>query len=69
MKLLKCDGRKLEVFDVGPAIYKLEADRVPIKLHGSFVVDDDVARDWVRQLVDAQKNPTQSPQPKEDEDG
>jgi hypothetical protein len=61
MKLLRCDGRCLEVRDVGPVIYELEAGVLPIKLHGTFVVDDDVARDWLRQLIDAQKTPIPKP--------
>jgi len=57
MKLLRCDGRQLEVRDVGPPIYRLDAMTGPIKLHGTFIVDDAVARDWIRQLTEAQRDP------------
>jgi hypothetical protein len=56
-KILRCNGRHLEVRDVGPVIYELAANSVPIKLHGTFLLEDDAARELVRQLVDAQKNP------------
>jgi hypothetical protein len=61
MKLLRCDGRRLEVRDVSEIIYELAAGVLPIKLHGTFLVADDVARDWLRQLIDAQKTPIPKP--------
>jgi len=42
-----------EVRDVGPAVYRLLAGDVPIKLHGRFVLDDDAARDLLRELREA----------------
>ena len=56
MKLLKSDGRLLEVFDLGPCIHRLKAAFGPIKLHGLFILDDAVAKDWVKQLGAAQNN-------------
>ena len=53
MKLLTCNGRELEVRDVGPVVYRLLAGDVPIKLHGRFVLDDDAARDLLRELREA----------------
>jgi hypothetical protein len=53
MKLLTCNGRELEVRDVGPVVYRLVAGEVPIKLHGRFAMDDDAARDLLRELIEA----------------
>jgi hypothetical protein len=47
----------LEVREVGPVIFRLEASLGPIKLNGCFIVDDNVARDWVRRLAEAQREP------------
>jgi hypothetical protein len=55
MKLVICDGRKLEVFDVGAAVYRLSAGATPIRLHGHFLLEDDEARDLVRDLAKAQQ--------------
>ena len=38
LKLLSCNGRILEVREVGPVVYRLEAAAHPIKLHGDFVL-------------------------------
>jgi hypothetical protein len=54
VKLLRCNGRVLEVIEVGPVVFRLAARNGPIKLHGVFVVDDQVADEWVRQLAEAQ---------------
>jgi hypothetical protein len=35
MKLIHCDGRRLEVRDVGDVVYELQVQRGPIKLNGS----------------------------------
>ena len=53
VKLLTSNGRELEVRDVGPVVYRLVAGDVPIKLHGRFVLDDDAARDLLRELREA----------------
>lgn len=52
MKLLHCDGRELTVRDVGPVIYRLRAvTRIPIKRNGYEVVEDDEAREVLRELL------------------
>ena len=56
-KLVRSNGRLLEVFDLGPLIERLNATRGPIKLHGVFIVDDAIADNWIRQLADAQSDP------------
>jgi len=55
-KLVRSNGRLLEVYELGPLIHQLKAVRRPIKLNGTFILDDAVARDWVRQLAGAQNN-------------
>jgi hypothetical protein len=53
MKLVHCDGRRLEVRDVGAIVYELQAQRGPIKLNGSYILDDSEAR-LCRELAKAQ---------------
>jgi hypothetical protein len=48
MKLIVCDGRQLEVFEVSGPIYRLSAEGAPLKLHGKFLVEDAEARALVR---------------------
>jgi hypothetical protein len=43
------------VFDVGAAVYRLSAGATPIRLHGHFLLEDDEARDLVRDLAKAQQ--------------
>lgn len=64
VKLIKSDGRRLEVRDVGAVIYELAATAIPIKAHGYFLLDDDAARRWVGELIAAQKQPLPT-EPKE----
>ena len=44
MKLVRCNGRALQVYEISEPVFEMVAQRGPIKLHGSFVVEDDVAR-------------------------
>ena len=53
MKLLHGNGKELTVYDLGPAVYRLRAGRVPIKLHGWMILEDDEAREKVRELLAA----------------
>jgi hypothetical protein len=53
MKLIRCNGRELEVRDVGPVVYRLAASAVPIKLHGWRILEDDAARELLRQVQEA----------------
>jgi hypothetical protein len=53
MKLLRCDGRLLEVRDVGPVIFRLAATAVPLKLHGWRLMEDAEARELIRSLKEA----------------
>lgn len=53
MKLLKGNGRTLEVWDVTEVIVmKLRAGRAPIKHHGWQLLPDDQARVVVSQLLE-----------------
>lgn len=51
MKLIWCDGKTLEVRDVGPIVYALRAGAVPIKVNGYEILEDDQARDLLRELL------------------
>jgi len=67
MKLIKSNGRRLEVRDVGEVVYELISNGVPIKLSGTILMTDDEARVLVRELIAAQKQ-SQPQQQKDDED-
>ena len=45
MKLLRGDGRTLEVREVGQVVYRLTAGAYPIKFHGWRIVDEAEARE------------------------
>ena len=51
MKLVHCDGRTLEVRDLGPVIFRLTAGHIPIKVNGHRIMDDGEARDLLRDLL------------------
>jgi hypothetical protein len=53
--MLRGTGRELEVYDVAGPIFRLTATVVPIKCHGAFVLEDDAARELVRELAAAQR--------------
>ena len=55
MKLVKSDGRLLEVREVGEPIYTLAANERPLGWNGWQILEDDQARDLVRELAAAQK--------------
>jgi hypothetical protein len=58
-KLVHCNGHVLEVREVGPVSFRLEASLGPIKLNGFFILEDCVARERVRRLAEAQRAPPQ----------
>lgn len=51
MKLIKSTGAVLEVRDVGPVVFRLRAGAIPIKRNGWQIVEDDAARDILRELL------------------
>jgi len=52
MKLLRCDGRFLEVYDVAaPALMRLVAGPAPIKAHGWRLLEDDAAREVIKRVM------------------
>ena len=53
MKLLHCDGKELQVWDLGPLLMRLRAGITPIKLNGYFMETDADARARIRALLDA----------------
>jgi hypothetical protein len=52
VKLLKGNGRVLEVWDVGEPIMRLYAGSVPIKCPGWRLLEDNEARELVRALIE-----------------
>jgi hypothetical protein len=53
MKLVYSNGKKLEVYDLGPPVIAFRAGSVPIKHNGYRIVEDDVAREIVRDVLKA----------------
>lgn len=51
MKLVKGNGRTLEVWDVTKLLMKLQAGMAPIKYHGWELLPDDQARELVKQVI------------------
>jgi hypothetical protein len=51
MKLIECNSKHLTVRDVGPPLMKLSAATIPLKYNGKRVVDDDLARRIIRDLL------------------
>lgn len=53
MKLVKCNGKLLEVRDCGPIIFRLAAlpGGPPIKVNGYHIMEEDAARDLLRDLL------------------
>jgi len=51
MKLIRSTGAVLEVRDVGPVIFRLRAGTAPIKRNGWSIVEDDAAREILRELL------------------
>lgn len=53
MKLAYGNGKVFEVRDVGPVLYRLKTkpNGPPIKFNGYQIVDDDAARDLLRDLI------------------
>jgi hypothetical protein len=55
LKLIKCDGRTLTVWEIGGRpLLELHAGRYPIKRNGYAIMSDDAARVLVRELQRAQ---------------
>lgn len=53
MKLLRSNGRHLEIYDLGPLLMRISTINLPIKENGWKVIDDDQARAKVRALIDS----------------
>ncbi len=51
VKLIHSNGAVLEVRDLGPVVFRLRAVTVPIKVNGYRMVEDDAARDLLRELL------------------
>lgn len=51
MKLIHSTGALLEVRDAGPVVFRLRAGEVPIRLNGWFLLEEDAARDVLRELL------------------
>ena len=51
MKLIHSNGKLLEVRDAGPVVFRLHAGEVPIKVNGYYIMEDDAARNLLRDLL------------------
>lgn len=51
MKLIHSNGRTLEVRDAGPVVFRLTARDVPIKVNGYYLLEENPARDLLRDLL------------------
>lgn len=51
MKLIRCDGRELTVRDAGPILMVVRAAAMPLKHNGWRLMEDDAARDLLRELL------------------
>ncbi len=51
MKLIYSNGALLEVRDLGPVVFRLRAGRVPLKYNGYRILEDEAARDLLRELL------------------
>lgn len=51
MKLVYSNGKKLEVYDLGSPVIAFRAHEVPLKYNGYRIVQDDAARDIVREVL------------------
>lgn len=51
MKLIVSNGKHLEVRDVSDVIFRLTANSIPINKHGYFLLEDNEARDLLRELL------------------
>lgn len=54
MKLIRCDGARYEIWDLGTLLVRLQMrpDGAPIRAHGTRVVEDEEARAELRALLD-----------------
>jgi hypothetical protein len=53
MKLLVGNGHTLTVYDLGEPIMRLRAVGAPIKLHGYHLLEEDRARERLREVLAA----------------
>lgn len=56
MKFIRCDGKIYEVYDVQAPIVRLlrRPGGIPIKAHGSRLLEDNEARAELRELLDSE---------------
>jgi hypothetical protein len=53
MKLLRSNGRILEIYDIGPVLMRISAINLPLKENGLHIVSDDQVREKVSDLIDS----------------
>ena len=51
MKLLRGNGKTLEVWEIGEMVMSLEAGLAPIKCNGWFMLPDEIAREQVKEHI------------------
>lgn len=50
MKLVVSNGKVLEVYDLGPMLYRVHAGPNPVKHNGYHIMEDDRARQLLQNL-------------------
>jgi hypothetical protein len=53
MKLLRSNGKILEIYDLGHLLMTVTKINMPVKENGWQIVDDDIARGKVSTLIDS----------------
>lgn len=53
MKLIRSNGKVLEVYDIGPLLMTVTKINVPMKENGWQMIEDDVARHKMRDIIDS----------------
>ncbi len=53
MKLLRSNGRHLEIYDIAATpLMRISSIQFPLKHNGWRIVEDDIARSLVREIID-----------------
>lgn len=53
MKLLRSNGRVLEIHDIGPILMRISTINLPLKENGLHILDDDQVREKVQAIIDS----------------
>ena len=53
MKLIWCNGKRMEIRDVGPILVEFYMINVPLKDNGYQLIDDETARQKICRIIDS----------------